>query len=38
MIRKRALPATDSNEYQYWTDPILYENTRVRLEHFRQIR
>src|SRR6266511_1827889 len=34
---KRALPATDPNEHQHWTDPILCEETRARLEYFRNI-
>jgi hypothetical protein len=34
---KRALPATDPNERQHWTDPILCEETRARLEHFRNL-
>ena len=32
---KRALPVTDPNERQHWTDPILCEDTRARLEYFR---
>lgn len=31
------LPPADPNEHQYWTDPILCEETRARLEHFRSI-
>jgi hypothetical protein len=34
---KRALPATDAEEHQYWADPILSEETRARLEHFRSL-
>jgi hypothetical protein len=37
MVGKRALPATDPNEHQHWTDPILCEETRARLEYFRQL-
>ncbi|KAL6229344.1 hypothetical protein BDW75DRAFT_103877 [Aspergillus navahoensis] len=28
-------PPTQANEHQYWTDTILCEETRARLEHFR---
>ncbi|EAW15512.1 uncharacterized protein NFIA_048490 [Aspergillus fischeri NRRL 181] len=31
------LPPADPNEHQYWTDPILCEETRARLEHFRSV-
>ncbi|BDD59921.1 hypothetical protein MAP00_005091 [Monascus purpureus] len=31
------LPPANPNEYQYWTDPILCEETRRRLEHFRSL-
>ncbi|KAF7164504.1 hypothetical protein CNMCM6106_001022 [Aspergillus hiratsukae] len=31
------LPPADPNEHQYWTDPILCEETRARLEHFRSL-
>jgi len=34
---KRALPAVDPNKRQYWTDPILYEETRARIECFRSL-
>lgn len=34
---KRALLAVDPNERQHWTDPILYEETRAKLEYFRSL-
>lgn len=32
------LPPANPDEHQYWTDPILREETRSRLEHFRNLR
>ncbi|KAJ6021273.1 hypothetical protein N7540_006777 [Penicillium herquei] len=34
-----AVPAqpAQGNEYQFWTDPVLCEETRARLEHFRSL-
>src|SRR5947207_8083097 len=29
------LPPADPNEHQYWTEPILCEETRARIEHYR---
>jgi hypothetical protein len=37
MVSEGALPAADPNEYKYWTDPILCEDTRAGLEYFRQL-
>jgi len=31
------LPPANPDEHQYWTDPILCEETRTRLEHFRNL-
>ncbi|PYH89774.1 hypothetical protein BO71DRAFT_464394 [Aspergillus ellipticus CBS 707.79] len=31
------LPPANPNEYQHWTDPILCDETRARLEHFRSL-
>jgi hypothetical protein len=31
------LPPANPDEHQYWTDPILCEETRTRLEHFRKL-
>ncbi|KAJ6116580.1 hypothetical protein N7512_006305 [Penicillium capsulatum] len=31
------LPPTQADEHQYWTDPILCEETRARLEHLRSL-
>jgi len=31
------LPPANPDEHQYWTDPILCEETRTRLEHFRSL-
>lgn len=32
------VPPAQPCEHQYWTDPILCEETRARLEHFRSLR
>ena len=32
-----ASPATDPSERQYWTEPILSEETRARLVNFREL-
>ena len=37
MVCKRASPATDPSERQYWTEPILSEETRARLVNFREL-
>jgi hypothetical protein len=34
---KRAQPAVDPSERQHWTEPILCEETRTRLEYFRSL-
>ncbi|KAL2829035.1 hypothetical protein BDW59DRAFT_170777 [Aspergillus cavernicola] len=31
------VPSAQPGEHQYWTDPILCEETRARLEHFRSL-
>ena len=31
------LPPADPNEHQHWTEPILCEETRARLEHYRSL-
>ena len=31
------LPPAKSEEHQYWTDPILCEETRARLEYYRSV-
>jgi hypothetical protein len=31
------LPPANPAEHQYWTDPILCEETRARLEHFKSL-
>ncbi|OJJ62717.1 hypothetical protein ASPSYDRAFT_86371 [Aspergillus sydowii CBS 593.65] len=31
------VPPSQPSEHQYWTDPILCEETRARLEHFRSL-
>ncbi|KAJ5764112.1 hypothetical protein N7533_002793 [Penicillium manginii] len=28
--------SAQEDEHQHWTDPILFEDTRARLEHFRR--
>jgi len=37
MVGKRALPAAEPNEHQHWSDPVLCEETRARLEYFRSL-
>ncbi|KAL4873057.1 hypothetical protein BDV12DRAFT_182680 [Aspergillus spectabilis] len=32
------VPPAQPGEHQFWTDPILCEQTRARLEHFRSLR
>jgi len=34
---KRALPAVEPNERQHWSDPVLCEETRARLEYYRSL-
>lgn len=31
------MPSAQTDEHQHWTDPILCEETRARLEHFRRL-
>ena len=31
------VPPAEPGEHQFWTDPILCEETQVRLEHFRTL-
>jgi hypothetical protein len=31
------VPPAQPGEHQFWTDPILCEETRARLEHFRSL-